>query len=237
MRVSKSKVFMSRLLAGIGCSIWAVTCFLLVASWITFGLGFGLLVVFGLPLIALMSLAVGLVFPPSWSSRTSLAAAVLTICWLAAFPLLFRKTTDLVDKPPSDNSYIAPFQQREPALQRIVQLLSKESGIRRVDLDWSDPAPEKSSGEQRRLQPLIRKELEAAQALGAFRNPDGSVYIFDWRLGSVGSSHSKKGYAYCPSPPTQILPTLDQMDRKPGREVHSFRHLQGNWYVFYTVTR
>ena len=49
-------------------------------------------------------------------------------------------------------------------------------------------------------------------------------------------STSFKGYAYCPSAPSPVFPSLDDDPEDLKADVAGYRHIEAAWYIFYWRT-
>jgi hypothetical protein len=140
--------------------------------------------------------------------------------------------------PPSDQKLLANFERHEAILNKVIEMLSADGDLIRVDEDWTIPEnPERIGVSPSRIN-AYRRMLRDAGVPRGFRS-EGLMYevdFFYWMIGSAISSDTIKGYAYRMRPPINLLSSLDgyRPDPKNGDDtVRVYRHIRGNWYLFY----
>lgn len=84
------------------------------------------------------------------------------------------------------------------------------------------------------------EDAELRSALGALYVSDGSTgadttLVFQmWYQDLIGPGGCEKGFAYLSSPPDSVVDAIgSEWDRCPPEDVHIFRRLEGNWYLYY----
>jgi hypothetical protein len=154
-----------------------------------------------------------------------LPTAFLAIYWVA------REAV----KPPSDSVMIRHFDRQQAAFETLVKMAQADKALVRVDEDWTMPPDTQSIGVSPRRLAAYRELLrEAGTPLGfkALQGSGGYDFYF-WLRGSAISDDVEKGFAYRPSPPTHTVQTLDRVRGDPGQSMVVYRHIRGDWYLFY----
>lgn len=138
-------------------------------------------------------------------------------------------------KPPSDVELIANFQRHQSAFDQLADMAQSDNGLRRVGSDWTDPENAQSIGVSTARISQYRKLFDAAHVPGGFEAfyPSEGIQFPYWGHGSAVSSDVDKGYAYLATPPAKVFGSLDgcEPDRKNGSVY--YRHIVGNWYLYY----
>jgi hypothetical protein len=60
--------------------------------------------------------------------------------------------------------------------------------------------------------------------------------FFSWMRGSAISDDMDKGFAYRTTPPSSTVQTLDGIRAESRDGFIAYRHVRGNWYLFYEFT-
>ena len=144
--------------------------------------------------------------------------------------LLQKHTT-----PPSDQELIANFQHHRPAFNQLLLMAQADRGLSSVSDGWTNPENLATAGVSQGRVDHYHKLLKVAglQSCSADESHQ-DVTLTAWGIGNALSSDELKGYAFLVKPPQTVLDTLDASqpdDRRFGVQV--YRHIQGNWYLFY----
>jgi hypothetical protein len=152
----------------------------------------------------------------------------------AAFVVVVWVAREMVE-PPSDSAMLRHFERQEVTFDKLVEMAGSDKGLVRVDVDWTMPADTQSVGVSRERVAAYRKLLRDAGTPRGFKvSPENAGYDFYfWLRGSAISDDVTKGFAYRTSPPPIIVQTLDGIHADPGKELVAYRHIRGNWYLFY----
>ncbi len=199
-------------------------------------LAFGFLII-AAPVTVICGLVFGIrgalrVFPflqPLRLSNTAFTKAVLIAigipgALIAAFYLPFNPMI-----PPSDTALLNDFKRNEATLNQIVGMIKQDKGLERVDDTWTMPEnPATVKVTEARLA-AYRRLLQKAGISRGFDRTNDEIQFFNWTTGSAVSSDRTKGFAYLEHAPAQIRESLDGCDR----EAAVYRHIKGNWYLFY----
>ena len=208
------------------------------------GDGFALLgaAPFGLILGALLGLVLAMWARRYWQMIDSDTSARHKKAWLIAAMILVPPAlvTALLlgaqkrREPPSDQEMLTNFRQHESVFNQLVQMSQADKGLARVDDDWTQPDYPQSIGVSARRVADYRKLMRAANVPRGLQTAGGGeVDFYYWLTGSAISSDTDKGYAYLVIPPAPLLTDLDHCQPDEKRGVTAYRHVQGNWYLFY----
>ncbi len=162
-------------------------------------------------------------------------AIVLSIPAVIIFVIWFWRQAP---EPPSDAVMLKHFGSQETTLATLVQMANADKGLDRVDENWTLPADTRDVGVSPERLTEYRKLLRNAgtpRGFQAGRRADGNdgVNFLFWLTGSAISDDTEKGFAYRTVPPANILPALDGIRPQSRNGFAAYRHIQGNWYLFY----
>ncbi|MGH7866176.1 MAG: hypothetical protein ACREP9_00765 [Candidatus Dormibacteraceae bacterium] len=154
-----------------------------------------------------------------------LPAAFLAVLWVA------REAV----KPPSDSVMIRHFDREEAAFDKLVKMVSADKALVRVDEDWTMPADTRGIGVSARRLAAYRELLREAGTPRGFKvlQANTGYDFYFWLRGSAISDDVEKGFAYRTSPPEHIVQTLDGIRADSGKYMVVYRHIVGDWYLFY----
>lgn len=143
--------------------------------------------------------------------------------------------TDRLTGPPSDREMLTHFQRHRATFDHLAGMVQADKRLKRVDYNWTDPADPRQVGVSPARISEYRRLLDSAGVHRGFEVWDRSegVKFLYWGQGSAISSDTDKGFAYLTKPPKRTLASLDACgpDKKNG--VLAYRHIEGNWYLFY----
>lgn len=147
-------------------------------------------------------------------------------------------TTKEAHEPPSDAAMLREFALHEATFNTLVEMASADKMLDRVDENWTMPADPQIVGVSApRLAEYRRLLREAGTPRGFQRSPaDDGLNFFFWLRGSAISDDVAKGFSYRSSPPARIVQTLDSIRAESRDGFTSYRHIGGNWYLFYEFT-
>ena len=152
-------------------------------------------------------------------------AAFISVAWIAREAI----------EPPSDAAMLRHFEHHEDRFDALVEMASADRGLNRVDQNWTMPADTKSVGvPPERLADYRRLLREAGIPRGfqVSQGHDGFDFFF-WLRGSAISDDTEKGFAYRTIPPQSTVQTLDGIRTDSRNALIAYRHVRGNWYLFY----
>jgi len=140
--------------------------------------------------------------------------------------------------PPSDNQLLSNFARHRSAFEQLARMVQTDKGLQWVDVDWASPSNTSTVGVSPARLAEYRSLLRRAGVPKGFQVGDtpNEIDFYSWVTGSVLSDDTFKGYAYCAKPPVHRLRSLDNY--QPGSEnvEIAYRHIQGQWYLFYEST-
>jgi hypothetical protein len=197
------------------------------------GAPIGLLVgAFAGAIVAMQAARMFLSAPGRGKKRRLLLALVLGIP--AAFIAVAWIAREAVE-PPSDAVMLRHFDRHEGALDTLAKMADADKGLDRVDQDWTMPADTRSVGVSSERLADYRRLLRDAGTPRGFQvsqSQDGFNFLF-WLRGSAISDDTDKGFAYRTSPPAHTVQFLDGIRTDSRNASIAYRHIRGNWYLFY----
>ena len=117
-------------------------------------------------------------------------------------------------------------------------MIKTDGDLVRLDEDWTDPKNPEAIGISPARISIYRRLLRDARVPRGFQSEGlmDEVDFFYWMIGSAVSRDTSKGYAYLTRPPGETLNSLDAYRpdlRNADDTVKVYRHIHGNWYLFY----
>jgi hypothetical protein len=138
-------------------------------------------------------------------------------------------------KPPSDAAMLRHFERHEATFAALAQMATADKGLDRVDENWTMPADTNSVGVSTERLGVYRRLLSQAGTPRGFqvsKSHDGFDF-FHWLIGSAISDDTDKGFAYRTTPPPSTVRTLDVIRADSREPFIAYRHIHGNWYLYY----
>jgi hypothetical protein len=138
-------------------------------------------------------------------------------------------------EPPSDAAMLRHFEHNEVTFAALAQMATADKGLDRVDRDWTMPADTSRVGVSTGRLEVYRRLLNQAGTPRGFqiaRDHEGFNFFF-WLMGSAISDDKDKGFAYRTTPPPNTVQSLDGIRASSREPFIAYRHIHGNWYLFY----
>jgi hypothetical protein len=151
--------------------------------------------------------------------------------------LLFLLTATLAGcsrNHPSDQAMTSEFQSHKAQFQQLLEMFQTDKDLGRVAYDFTRPAePEKLGITQERLKQYraLFTELKLSAGIEGYPPKDSVMFIRSTQGLSV--SGSSKGFAFLLKQPELLVNDLDEYKAKQQRSFTAFRHIEGNWYLYY----
>ena len=137
------------------------------------------------------------------------------------------------DEAPSDQEMLANFQHHRTAFNQLLLMAQADKGLSSVNNGWTDPDNLLTAHVSQSRVDQYRKLFIVAGVISCSMG-DQNVNLRAWGVGNALSSDANKGYAYLVKPPTNLLNSLDDCQPEDTRfNVEAYRHIEGNWYLFY----
>ena len=142
--------------------------------------------------------------------------------------------------PPSDEQMMTNFQQHRPTFNQLIQMVQADK--EGIHIDTAAMLPMNTQAPSIPLDRInTYRRLMKTVGLARWLTADAKatdVEMAYYANGSAISSDVDKGYVYLTQPPTPLMRTLDQYGTDgdgSGRdtEVLAYRHIQGDWYLYY----
>lgn len=163
---------------------------------------------------------------------SGLIAAVCAICFIVLSCTWMGG--DIPHK--SDEELIANFQTHRSEFNQLLQMISEDKGLLRVDYNWTSPEKPQSVGvSQERIDKYRNLFNVAGIPRGFYAFHDKEFYMFLASTQGLGVSGSGKGYVYSKNPLTPLVEDLDkyrQLKDKP-HGYRAYRRIEENWYLFF----
>ena len=138
-------------------------------------------------------------------------------------------------EPPSDAAMLRHFERHEATFAALAQMATADKGLDRVDENWTMPADTNSVGVSTERLGVYRRLLRQAGTPRGFqvsKAHDGFDFFY-WLVGSAISDDTDKGFAYRTTPPPSTVQTLDVIRADSREPFIAYRHIHGNWYLYY----
>lgn len=135
---------------------------------------------------------------------------------------------------PSDDALLKNFSAHEPEFDGLLTMLRADKKLERVDVNWTRPDNPASAGvppERIKVYREIFKKLNIPRGFDAYHDPERFTFLASASGLSIGGSG--KGYAYLEERPELVVASLDNYRSPTGRSFTAYRHIKGNWYLFY----
>jgi hypothetical protein len=138
-------------------------------------------------------------------------------------------------RPPSDHELIANFRQHQSEFEQLAAMVQTEKGLTQVDETWTAPHNPQEVGVSKSRIAEYRRLLRSVGTPRGFQTWGiaGDIKFYYYLTGSAVTSDTDKGYAYMTMPPAHLLKSLDHCQPDGRKEIGGYRHIQGNWYLFY----
>jgi hypothetical protein len=168
-----------------------------------------------------------------------LAVPALAAAMPFVFLLLFAFMITSGDIPhKSDEELIANFESHKAEFNRMLQMINEDTGLDRVDDNWTSPKNPQTVGiSQRRIDEYRSLFYRAGVPRGfsAFQSRDYIEFIASAQGLAVGGS--MKGYIYAKEAPPRVVENLDSYRAAEGSKFSPafpvYRHIEGNWYLYF----
>ena len=135
---------------------------------------------------------------------------------------------------PSDSALLQRFDTNEADLERLLTMLREDPKLQRVDDTWTNPSDPSSIGVSAERIATYRRlfaKLGIPRGFYAFHAPERFTFLASTFGLSV--SGSAKGYAYLENKPVLIVSSLDTYWSSDNRSFTAYRHIKGNWYLYF----
>ena len=167
-------------------------------------------------------------------SRRKKAALLLglAVCVPALATWMFH-AADHHEDPPADQQMLANFRQHQAAFDKLARMAQADKSLTRVANNWTNPSDPLSVGVGQSRINQYRELLSVVGVVGGLGSDTDSVEFYYWGHGSAISSDTDKGYVYEKKPPAPLLPSLDGCRPNGNNFMLTYRHIEGNWYLYY----
>lgn len=141
----------------------------------------------------------------------------------------------MLSGPPSDQKMLRNFARHRSTFDTLAQMTQADKRLQRVDQGWTIPGNPATVGVSPARLATYHRLLTGAGVPRGFQTTDDGMEtdFYYWLTGSAITSDTDKGYAYLTKPPPNLLDSLDQCRPDERHVVTAYRHITGNWYLFY----
>jgi hypothetical protein len=155
--------------------------------------------------------------------------------------------TDIWKKEhPKDEKLIENFQSHKEEFNQLLQMFLEDKYVGRIDFDFTRASDffekcKSSDGQNGNEIELSKDRLESYRKLfnelglsfGIEGYCEKEKVIFYASTQGLSVSGSTKGYAYLANPPEKIVDNLDKYWSQDRQSFTAFRHIEGNWYLYF----
>jgi len=127
-----------------------------------------------------------------------------------------------------DKEMIAAFMQHEDLLKKLILMIQKDEGIRKVHINYTVPGNLQDIGVGIKRHQKYVELLNSAKLESVFRY-DNAYYFVLTSIGMLDSG-STKGFGYLKNRPARIYENLDEMLTFQDNDKYKYRHISDNWY-------
>ena len=153
---------------------------------------------------------------------------------LLATILLTSFIASCSSKHPSDKVLLSEFQSHKAEFDKLLQMFLTDKGLGRVAYSFTRPENLNEIGiSEQRLREYRDLFDELSLSAGIEGYDEKEAIWFHASTYGLSVSGSSKGFAYLTKPPQLVVDSLDGYRSKDGRSFTAFRHIEGNWYLYY----
>ena len=134
----------------------------------------------------------------------------------------------------TDQVLLQNFKRHEADFEGLLTMLRTDKKLVRVDDTWTRPDDPSSIGvtpERIKSYRRLFLTLHIPRGFYAFHDPERFTFLASTRGLSV--TGSAKGYAYMEDKPDLVVTNLDTYWSADGRSFTAYRHIKGNWYLYF----
>ena len=142
---------------------------------------------------------------------------------------------------PSDASLLATFENNRDDFERLLTMCEEDSGMIRIasDFTWkkdnvSWPRPQSELGITNERWDTYRELFAKTQLRAGILNYQPNAVVFSASSQGLLTAGSSKGYEYRRTPPDKVVDSLDSYKFEKAEKV--YRHIEGNWYLYFETT-
>ena len=142
--------------------------------------------------------------------------------------------SSLSKKHPTDDELLKNFQTHKVEFDRLLKMFLADKELGRVAPDFTRPEDPRTVGVSPERLGEYRKLLNTlglSNGIEGYKEKD-LVYFHSSAQG-LAVSGSGKGYAFAVIRPALVVDNLDNYWSKDSRSFTAFRHIEGNWYLYF----
>jgi hypothetical protein len=168
-----------------------------------------------------------------WRHGIMIATAVLLLPFVLFASCVWQVFAP--DLHPPDQLLLEQFQRHKAEFQQLLHMFIADRALERVATDFTRPENPSAVGIPPERIAHYRSLFQSLQLEAGIEGYGAKDTI--WFLAStrgLAVSGSAKGYVYTRVPPATLTNDLDKTSVKDG--VPIYRHIEGNWYLYYEAT-
>jgi hypothetical protein len=135
---------------------------------------------------------------------------------------------------PADEALLSNFRSHRADFERLLQMFLADKGLGRVAPDFTRPdAPQSVGVAPERISEYrnLFKKLGLTAGIEGYEEKDHVwFHASTYGLAVTGSS---KGYAHLKQRPALVVGSLDSYRHRDSRSFVVFRHIEGDWYLYF----
>lgn len=156
----------------------------------------------------------------------------VALFFLLALPLFLIEFSS-EKKHPKDEDLVGKFHAHKAEFEQLLQMFQDDKGLGRVS-DFTRPENPESIGISReRIREYQRLFRKAGLEAGIEGYDEKEIIWFHASSQGLAVTGSGKGYAYTRKRPETVVDNLDSYWSKDGKSFTAFRHIEGNWYLYF----
>ena len=134
---------------------------------------------------------------------------------------------------PSDDELLTTFNAREGEFETLAAMFREDTHMVRIAPDFLRPEGGITKERWDAYRDLFQK-LGLRSGIALSGQPVDAIEFLASTNGYVVGGGSEKGYVYRENPPKQLLDSLDNLHFHDSKGFDTaYRHITGNWYLFY----
>lgn len=135
---------------------------------------------------------------------------------------------------PSDAALVENFRSHRSGFEQLLGMFVADRGLGRVAYDFTRPENAETvgvNGDRLRAYRELFDELGLSAGIEGYGEKD--LVLFHASTYGLAVSGSSKGYAYLKERPALVVDDLDKYRSPDGRSFTAYRHVEGDWYLYF----
>jgi hypothetical protein len=136
--------------------------------------------------------------------------------------------------PVTDESMLKQFENNRQDFERLIEMISSDKVLYRVDKDWTDPSDPKQVGisDQRiaEYRALLRK-VGCSRGFIAYPTRPGIYFVVSAR--GLATGGASQGICHLDIAPESLVSNTTSYKPNSADSYQVFRHIDGRWYIYF----